>query len=99
MARETPEQKARREQRELMERLNAERDKKMTTRQQNDMRTRGAPGRPAAPAVPQVRSTTDRAPMGGAAGRARDALERRGREQERQIEALEKPRGGGRGRR
>lgn len=55
MTRETPEQRARREQRELMLRLNAARDAKLTTRQQNDMRMRGAPPAPKAAPTPQVR--------------------------------------------
>jgi hypothetical protein len=67
---ETPADKVRREQRELMDRLNAERDKKMTTRQQNDARMRGAP--PAPPRA-QAAQPSRPVPAGGPAMRARNA--------------------------
>jgi hypothetical protein len=54
MRRETPEERVRREQRELMARLNAERDARLTTAQQNQMRMAGSQPMPQAPAVPQV---------------------------------------------
>lgn len=54
MRRETPEERVRREQRELIARLAAERDAKYTTAQQNQMRMAGSPPMPQAPAVPQV---------------------------------------------
>lgn len=111
MARETPEQRVRREQRELMERLNAERDKKIPVREQNQMRMRGGTpttGRTQAPA-PAPQGTAPRTiPLGGLAGRAQSAISGR----QRQVDAVvdeavtgkPKPRsgsggGGGRGRR
>ena len=104
MARETPEQRVRREQRELMNRLNAERDKKMTTRQQNDARMRGATpttGRSQSQAAPQGAAPRT-VPLGGAAGRAQAAVGTRQRQIDRAVdEAQGKPKssGGGRGRR
>lgn len=53
MRRETPEEKVRREQRELIARLNAERDARLTTAQQNQMRMAGSQPMPTA-TVPQV---------------------------------------------
>lgn len=73
---ETPEEKVRREQRELIARLNAARDARLTTRQQNDMRMRGAPGRPAALGVPQGQAPRT-IPLGGMAGQAQNALQNR----------------------
>jgi hypothetical protein len=69
MRRETPEERVRREQRELMQRLNAERDARMTTAEQNRMRMAGAPPMPRAGAVPQG-SGPRSIPLGGMAGRA-----------------------------
>jgi hypothetical protein len=71
MRRETPEERVRREQRELMQRLNAERDARLTTAQQNQMRMAGSPPmpKPQPAAVPQ--GTGPRTiPLGGMAGRA-----------------------------
>lgn len=70
---ETPRERVLREQRELIARLNAARDARLTLRQQNDMRMAGAPPAPAQPAVPQ--GTGPRTlPLGGMAGRAQNAL-------------------------
>lgn len=79
MARETQAERIRREQVELMARLNAERDARMTTRQQNDMKMRGAPAAPARAAAPQGNAPRT-VPLGGAAGRAQSALANRGRQ-------------------
>lgn len=75
MRRETPEEKVRREQRELIARLNAARDAKYTTAQQNQMRMAGSPPMPSAtaPAVPQG-SGPRTLPLGGMAGRAQNAM-------------------------
>jgi hypothetical protein len=48
MRRETPEERVRREQRELIARLNAERDARLTTAQQNQMRMAGSQPMPQA---------------------------------------------------
>ena len=53
MRRETPEEKVRREQRELIARLNAERDARISVAEQNRMRMAGSPPMPTATA-PQV---------------------------------------------
>ena len=73
MPRETESQKIVREQRELIARLNAERDARMTTRQQNDMKMKGAPPRPvaAAPAAPNRPALTSRAALGVHGNRVR----------------------------
>jgi len=101
---ETPADKVRREQRELMDRLNAERDKKIPVREQNQMRMRGATpttGRTqAATPVPQGAGPRT-VPLGGAAGRAAEAVSGRQRQVDRVVDdaVKGKPSGGGRGRR
>lgn len=79
MPRETPAERVRREQREIMERLNRERDKKLTVRQQNDIQTRNSAPMPKAAKTPQGTGPST-LPMGGLAGRAQAVIGNRGRQ-------------------
>ena len=81
MPRETESQRIVREQRELIARLNADRDARLTTRQQNDMKMKGAPPRPVAAATPAPNrpAVTSRAALGVHGNRVRqlDEMEAR----------------------
>lgn len=77
MRRETPEEKVRREQRELIARLNAARDAQYTTAQQNQMRMAGSQPMPMNAAPPAQGQAPRTIPLGGMAGRAQNAMQNR----------------------
>ena len=80
MRRETPEEKVRREQRELIARLNAARDARLTTARQNQMRMAGSPPMPSNQYAPAQGQAPNTIPIGGLAGRAQNALQNRARQ-------------------